>query len=437
MSNKKEGKLRSDGSPCETNEQCKSNICHNEVCISEEENEKIHNELNNDFFQMRKELENIINDSKSNKDEIESIEEEALIKIEDISNNELKVINLKKKKKVIEGNLREEESDMKLNEQLLDRENSRNTIWNGHRWTHTNRYESDGYEFKQKIKSNKRAIKNMKEEIKKLTEQIDSLNKLIKDYNDELNTLIKKLKEKEELKKKYTREIGTILKDTSDTSKKYKELQKTKSNKKDKEENEICRICLAPILQNENYGVCPNAICNTKFHKDCIEQFCISTDIKEKYDYNQEIPVYGEDGFPIVDRNGYAVTQPLDVEYYVEKKCPLCGESWEEFCKKYIKEDEEEFQDNFNFRPIRDTLMDLNRIAEANRSPSNFSHSPNSPFSVPSRSSSRSRYSPPNDSGFNSPIGSPTRNGGKKRKSIKKRKTKRKKTKRKSYKKRI
>ena len=81
--------------------------------------------------------------------------------------------------------------------------------------------------------------------------------------------------------------------------------------------------------------------------------------------------------------------------------------------------------------------MDLNRIAEANRSPSNFSHSPNSPFSVPSRSSSRSRYSPPNDSGFNSPIGSPTRNGGKKRKSIKKRKTKRKKTKRKSYKKRI
>ena len=50
MSNKKEGKLRSDGSPCETNEQCKSNICHNEVCISEEENEKIHNELNNDFF---------------------------------------------------------------------------------------------------------------------------------------------------------------------------------------------------------------------------------------------------------------------------------------------------------------------------------------------------------------------------------------------------
>ena len=360
MSNKKKGKLRSDGSPCETNEQCKSNICHNEVCISEEENEKIHNELNNDFFQMRKELENI-NDSKSNKDEIESIEEEALIKIEDISNNELKVINLKKKKKVIEGNLREEESDMKLNEQLLDRENSRNTIWNGHRWTHTNRYESDGYEFKQKIKSNKRAIKNMKEEIKKLTEQIDSLNKLIKDYNDELNTLIKKLKEK--IKKKYTREIGTILKDTSDTSKKYKELQKTKSNKKDKEENEIYRICLAPILQNESYGIY-NAKCNTKFHKDCIEQFCISTDIKEKYDYNQEIPVYGEDGFPIVDRNGYAVTQPLDVEYYVEKKCPLCGESWEEFCKKYIKEDEEEFQDNFNFRPIRDTLMDLNRIAE-------------------------------------------------------------------------
>ena len=42
---------------------------------------------------------------------------------------------------------------MELNEIFLDRENSRNTIWNGHRWTRTKHYESDGYEFKTK-KSN-------------------------------------------------------------------------------------------------------------------------------------------------------------------------------------------------------------------------------------------------------------------------------------------
>ena len=435
MSNKNEGKLRSDGSPCETNEQCKSNICHNEVCISEEENEELYNKLNNDFFQMREELDNIINNSKSNKDEIESIEKEILIKREEkrekISKNKLKVITLQKKKKENEKNLKEEEIDMKLNESFLNTENNRNTRWDGHRWTRTKHYESDGYEFNQKIIKNKRAIKNMKEEIRKLTEQIDSINKLIKDYNDELNTLIKKLEEKHKVGKKYTREIGTILKDTSDTSEIYRELQKTKSNKKDKE---LCRICLGPILQGESCKVCPNAKCNTKFHNDCIERFCISTDIKEKYDYNQEVEMLDEEGFQVIDDNGDAVTVPLDVEYYVKKKCPICGESWEEFCKNYIKEEEEEFTDYVNFRPIPSTFMDLNRIAQANRSPSNFSHSPSSPFSIPSRSSSRSRYSTPNNSGFNSPTGSPTRKGGKKRRTNK-RKAKRKKTKRKSYKK--
>ena len=48
-------------------------------------------------FSNEKKLENIINNSKSNKDEIESLEKEALIKIEDIINNKLEVINLKKK----------------------------------------------------------------------------------------------------------------------------------------------------------------------------------------------------------------------------------------------------------------------------------------------------------------------------------------------------
>tara|TARA_Y100000816_G_scaffold157084_1_gene112059 strand:+ start:503 stop:1720 length:1218 start_codon:yes stop_codon:yes gene_type:complete len=405
MSNKKEGKLRSDGSPCETNEQCKSNICHNEVCISEEENEKIHNELNNDFFQMRGELENIINNSKSNKDEIESLESF-------IKQLEQLIIDRRNEQKNILTRLRKAQKILQDYYDLI------------------NNY--DGPRDEKLIKK----VNIVRDDESKLIKQQKQIANSINSYHSELYELRKKLKEKEELKKKYTREIGTILKDTSDTSKKYKELQKTKSNKKDKEENEICRICLGPILQNESYGVCPNAKCNTKFHKDCIEQFCISTDIKEKYDYNQEILVYGEDGFPIVDRNGYPILQPLDAEYYVEKKCPLCGESWEEFCKNYIKEEEEEFTDNFNFRPIPSTFMDLNRIAQANRSPSNFSHSPSSPFSVPSRSSSRSRYSTPNSSGFNSPIGSPTRKGGKKRRT-KKRKSKRKKTKRKSYKKKI
>ena len=407
MSNKNEGKLRSDGSPCETNEQCKSNICHNEVCISEEENEKIHNELNNDFFQMREELDNIINNSKSNKDEIESIEEE-IEKIEQL------IIDRRQEEKNILTRLRKKQ---KILLKYIDLQQ--------------NSLDDNGIIDEKLIKE----VNIVKDDASKLIKQQKELANLINYHHSELYEVRKKLEEKQKVGKKYTREIGTILKDTSDRSKKYKELQKTKSNKKDKEE--ICPICLGPILQDEIYEVCPNAKCNTKFHKDCIEQFCISTDIKEKYDYNQEVDIIDEEGFQVIDSNGNIVTRPLDVEYYVQKKCPLCGESWEEFCKNYIKEVEEEITSNFNFRPITPTFMDLNIIAEANRSPSNFSHSPNSPFSVPSRSSSRSRYSTPNNSGFNSPTGSPTRKGGKKRRTNKRKINKRKTKKRKSLKRKI
>ena len=397
MSNKNEGKLRSDGSPCETNEQCKSNICHNEVCISEEENEELYNKLNNDYLEMRKELDNINTNIELNKEEIWGIEEE-------IEQREQFIIDKRTEKKKKNAILRKKERII----DLIDN--------------------CDG-PLNEELKKERNAARG--EVIKLIKEQKEIAN-LISYHHNKLYEVKKKLEEKQKVGKEYIREIGTILKDTSDTSKKYKELQKTKSNKKDKEE--ICPICLGPILQDESYGVCPNAKCNTKFHNDCIESFCISTNKREIYDYNQQVDIIDEEGFQVIDSNGNIVTQPLDVEYYVKKKCPLCGESWEEFCKNYIKEDEEEITNNFNFRPITPTFMDLNIIAEANRSPSNFSHSPNSPFSVPSRSSSRSRYSTPNNSGFNSPIGSPTRKGGKKRRT-KKRKTKRKKIKRKSYKK--
>lgn len=398
MSNKNEGKLRSDGSPCETNEQCKSNICHNEVCISEEENEELYNKLNNDYLEMRKELDNINTDIELNKEEIWGIEEE-------IEQREQFIIDKRTEKKKKNAILRKKERII----DLIDN--------------------CDG-PLNEELKKERNAARG--EVIKLIKEQKEIAN-LISYHHNKLYEVKKKLEEKQKLGKEYIREIGTILKDTSDTSKKYKELQKTKSNKKDKEE--ICPICLGPILQvPKSSEVCPNAKCNTKFHNDCIKSFCISTNKREIYDYNQQVDIIDEEGFQVIDSNGNIVTQPLDVEYYVKKKCPLCGESWEEFCKNYIKEDEEEFPDNLNFRPIQYTLTDLNRIAEANRSPSNFSHSPNSPFSVPSRSSSRSRYSTPNNSGFNSPTGSPTRKGGKKRRTNK-RKTKRKKIKRKSYKK--